>query len=162
MKKLSALILGCAILLTSCSFDITKDDVENAKHVFSEQIDNLYELYENGGKEILSNLSIDKAKEMVNDIIEKIPEDKKELAYKGIEKGVELVEDGKEILVNELSVDVSLEGMKEEIEEFLESLANIDARISVGDLVIEKIDDNYKLDCTINFYYSSEKEKDNE
>jgi len=157
MRIIKFCIIGLILLLTSCSFDITQDDVNKAKDIFSEQIDKLYELYETSGKEILSDLSIEKAEGMLNDMLAKIPEDKKELVYKGVEKGIALVEDGKEVLANELSMDVSLEGVKEEIEGFLDSLSNIDARISVDNLNIEKTEDNYKLDCTINFFYSSEK-----
>lgn len=153
MKKI--LILFCALLLTACSFDITQKDVDKVKDVFAEQIDNLYQLYETSGKKILSELSFEKAKGMLDDALAKIPQDKIELVNKGIEKGITLVQDGKEILANELSIDLSLEGVQEEIEAFLESLANIDARISVGDVIIEKTDDNYKLDCTINFFYEN-------
>lgn len=155
MKLINVFLISCLILLSACSFDITQEDVDNAKNIFSEQLDKLYSAYENGGKELLSNLSFENAENMLNDILDKIPEDKKELVNKGIEKGITLLEDGKEILANELSVEVSVEGLKEEIEEFLESLSNIDARISVGDVNIEKTEDNYKLDCTINFYYEN-------
>lgn len=157
MRFLSFVMLSCALLLTSCSFDITKDDVDKVKDIFDEQVDKLYNLYETSGKEIFSDLSIDKAEEMLNNLLAKIPEDKKELVYEGINKGVSLLEDGKEILVNELSMNVSLEGVQEEIEAFLESLSGLDARISVDNLKIEKTEDNYKLDCTINFFYSSGK-----
>lgn len=150
-------VLVCALLLTSCSFDITREDVDKAKDVFSEQLDNLYELYENNVKGILEDLSFEKAEDMLNDILAKIPEDKKEVVYNGIEKGITLFEDGKEILANELSIDLSLEGVKEEIENFLEELSKIDARISVDDVKIEKTGDNYKLDCTVNFFYSNQK-----
>lgn len=151
------LIVCLGLVLTSCSFDISQNDVDKAKEVFSEQLDKLYALYEDQGKKILDDLTIENAKSMLNDIMEKIPEDKKELVYKGIEKGVELAENGKEILANELSIDVSLEGVKEEIQNFLESLSNIDTKISIDNVIIEKNGDNYKLDCTINFFYSSEK-----
>ena len=127
------------------------------KTIFSEQLDNLYELYENGAKDILSDFSVEKAEKMLSDMLDKIPEDKKKLVYQGIEKGIELVEDGKQVLADELSMKVSFEGMQEEIEAFLESLSNIDARISIGDVKIEKTDDNYKLDCSINFYYENRK-----
>lgn len=157
MRFFSLIVVSCALMLTSCSFDITKDDVDRVKDIFAEQVDKLYNLYETSGKEILSDLSIDKAEDMLNDLLAKIPEDKKELVYEGINKGVSLLEDGKEILVNELSMNVSLEGVQEEIEAFLESLSGLDARISVDNLKIEKTEDNYKLDCTINFFYSSGK-----
>lgn len=153
MKKI--LIVVSVLLLAACSFDITKNDVDKVKDIFSEQLDNLYYLYENNVKDILKDFSLEKAETMLNDVLASIPEDKKELVYKGIEKGITLVEDGKEVLANELSMDISVEGVKEEIEKILESLSNIDARISVGDVVIEKTDDNYKLDCTINFFYEN-------
>lgn len=155
MRILKTFVISLMLVLTSCSFNITEEHVDKVKNVFSEQLDNLYQLYENGAKDILADLSVEKAEEMLNGVLAKIPEDKKELVYKGIEKGVSLIEDGKEVLANELSIDVSLEGMQEEIENFLESLSNIDARISVGDVIIEKTDDNYKLDCTINFFYEN-------
>jgi len=155
MKVIKILMMCSLIVLTSCSFNITKDDVDKVKDVFSKQLDNLYQLYESGAKDILSDLSVEKAEEMLNGLLSKIPDDKKELIYGGIEKGVSLLEDGKEILANELSIDVSLEGMKNEIEDFLQSLADLDARISVGDVSIEKTDGNYKLDCTINFFYNA-------
>ena len=157
MKLLKILVIGSIFVLTSCSFDISKDDVDKAKAVFSEQLDNLYELYENGAKDILSDLSVEKAEEILDGILSKIPEDQKELIHQGIEKGITLIEDGKEVLANELSMNVSLEGVKEEIETFLDSLSTIDARLSLDDVKIEKTGDNYKLDCTINFFYSSEK-----
>lgn len=156
MRIIKTFIVGLALILTSCSFNITEDNVNKVKDVFSEQIDNLYQLYTNGTKEILSDLSVEKAEEMLNNILSKIPDEKKELAYKGIEKGVSLIENGKEILANELSIDVSLEGMKEEIEGFLKSLSDLNARISIGNVNIEKDGDNYKLDCTINFFYNSD------
>jgi hypothetical protein len=149
------MISSMLLLLPACSFDINKNDVDKVKEVFSEQLDNLYYLYENNVKDILKDFSLEKAENMLNDILASIPEDKKELVYKGIEKGITLVEDGKEILANELSIDISVEGVKEEIEKVLESLSNIDARISVGDVIIEKTKDNYKLDCTINFFYEN-------
>lgn len=157
MGIFKVLIVFIGLLLTSCSFDITQNDVDKAKEVFSEQLDKIYAIYEDQGKKILNDLTIDNAKNMLNDIMTKIPEDKKELVYKGIEKGVELAENGKEILANELAIDVSIEGVKEEVQNFLESLSKIDARMSVDNIMIEKNGDNYKLDCTINFFYSSEK-----
>ena len=157
MKLLKVVIISLMMFLVSCSFDITKNDVDKIKDVFSEQLDNLYELYETGAKSILSDLSAEKAEKMLDELLAKIPEDKKEFVYKGLEKGVSLIENGKEILANELSMNVSVEGVYEEIEGFLESLSNIDARISVGDVIIEKTDDNYKLDCTINFFYENKK-----
>lgn len=157
MKIIKVLIISLCVFLSACSFDITKNDVDKVKEVFSEQLDNLYYLYENNVKDILKDFSLEKALNILNDVLESIPEDKKELAYKGIEKGITLIEDGKEILANELSIDISIEGMKEEIEKVLESLSNIDARISLGDVVIEKTNDNYKLDCTINFFYENKK-----
>ena len=54
MKLLKILLVCFICFLTSCSFDISKDDVDKAKAVFSEQLDNLYALYENGAKDILS------------------------------------------------------------------------------------------------------------
>lgn len=158
MKVLKFVTMSLIFILTSCSFNIDSEKIDEAKNVFSEHLDKIYEMYENNGKKILADLSVDKAEEMLNGILTQIPDDKKELVYKGIEKGVELVEDGKEILANELSMDVSLEGMQEEIESFLDSLGKIDARITVGNLLIEKTDNAYKLDCTINFFYSSEKQ----
>ena len=83
------------IMLSACSFNITQDDVDKAKEVFSEQLDNLYQLYEKGVNDILPELSVDKAEKMLNDVLAKIPEDKKELVSKGIEKGVTLFEDCK-------------------------------------------------------------------
>lgn len=157
MIKLKFLMLTFILLLSACSFNITQDDVDKAKDVFSKQLDNLYQLYEKGINDVLPELSVDKAENMLNDILTKIPDDKKELVYGGIKKGVTLLEDGKEVLVNELAMNVSLEGMQKEIEDFLESLSGIDARISVGDVKIEKTEDKYKLDCTINFFYGVEK-----
>ena len=157
MKILKILVISFALVLTSCSFDITQNEVDKVKEVFSEQLDKLYYLYENNVKDIMEDFSLEKAENMLNDILANIPEDKKELVYNGVEKGIKLLEDGKEILANELSMDISVEGMKEEIEKVLESLSNIDARISVGDVIIEKTEDNYKLDCTINFFYENKK-----
>ena len=97
------MISSMLLLLPACSFDINKNDVDKVKEVFSEQLDNLYYLYENNVKDILKDFSLEKAENMLNDILASIPEDKKELVYKGIEKGITLVEDGKEILANELS-----------------------------------------------------------
>ena len=88
-------------------------------------------------------------------MLDKIPEEKREFINKGIEKGVTLVEGGKEILADKLSIDVSLEGAREEIAAFLEALVELDAKISVEDVKIEKTDDNYKLDCTIDFFYNA-------
>ena len=155
MKIMKIFSILSLFILTACSFNFSETDVEKVKDVFSKQLNNLYELYEKGTKDILADLSIEKAEEMLSGLIEKIPEDKKELVYSGIEKGVTLLEDGKEILANELSIDVSLEGVQKEIEDFLKSLADLDARISVGDVNIEKTGDNYKLDCTINFFYNA-------
>ena len=155
MKLIKISLLCLLFLLSACSFDISKDDLDKAKDVFSEQIDKLYDLYDNNVKDILEDFSVDKAEKMLDDIMTKIPEDKKKLISNGIKKGVTLVEDGKEVIANELSMKVSLEGVQEEIEEFLTALSNIDARISVGDVIIEKNDDNYKLDCTINFFYEN-------
>lgn len=155
MKIIKILIISLCLFLSACSFDITKNDVDKVKEVFSDQLDNLYYLYENNVKDILKDFSLEKAENILNDALESIPEDKKELAYKGIEKGIALVENGKEILANELSMDISVEGMKDEIEKVLESLSKIDARISLDDVVIEKTNDNYKLDCTIKFFYEN-------
>lgn len=157
MKLLKILVISLTLVLASCSFNLTQDDVNKAKDVFSEQLDNLYALYENGAKNILSDFSIEKAETMLNDVLAKIPEDKKELINQGIEKGITLVEDGKEVLANELSMNVSLEGVQEEIEAFLDSLSTIDARLSLENVKIEKTNDTYKLDCTINFFYKSGK-----
>lgn len=157
MKILKLLVISFALVLTSCSFDITQNEVDKVKEVFSEQLDKLYYLYENNVKDIMEDFSLEKAENMLNDILASIPEDKKELVYNGVEKGIKLLEDGKEVLANELSMDISVEGVKAEIEKILESLSNIDARISVDDVVIEKTEDNYKLDCTINFFYENKK-----
>ena len=145
MRIITILVVSFGLFLTSCSFDITKNDVDKVKDIFSEQLDNLYYLYENNVKDIVKDFSFQKAEKMMNEILSSIPDDKKELIYNGIEKGITLIEDGKEILANELSIDVSIEGVQEEIENFLESLSNIDTRISVGDVVIEKTDDIVKF-----------------
>ena len=155
MKILKILVVSSVLILTSCSFNITQNEVDKVKDVFSEQLDKLYYLYENNVKDIMEDFSLEKAENVLNDILASIPEDKKELVYNGVEKGIKLLEDGKEVLANELSMDISVEGLKEEIEKVLESLSNIDARISVGDVIIEKTEDNYKLDCTINFFYEN-------
>jgi len=135
MKLIKVGVVSLICLLSACSFNISREDVDKAKDVFSEQLDNLYELYENNVKDIVSDFSVEKAEKTLNDIMSKIPEDKKSLVSDGIKKGITLIEDGKEILANELSMKVSLEGVQEEIEEFLTSLANIDARVSVGDVI---------------------------
>lgn len=153
LKKL--VILSCLIFTTSCSFNIAKENVDKVKEIFDEQLTNLYELYKANGKEFLSELSFEKAEDMLNNMLYKIPEDKRGFINKGIEKGVTLIEGGKEILADKLSIDVSLEGAQEEISAFLESLVELDAKISVQDVKIEKTDDNYKLDCTIDFFYNA-------
>lgn len=159
MNLVKVLSIVCLLLLPACSFDVKQEDVDKVKDVFNEQLDNLYYLYETKGKDLLANLTFDNAKKMLDGVLDKIPEDKKEIAYKGIEKGIVLLEDGKEILADKLEIDLSVEGVKEEIEQFLDKLASVDARLSLGNVVIEKVDDKYKLDCTVNFYYNSDKNR---
>lgn len=149
--KIAKIIVVCGlILMTSCSFNINKNEIEKVTENINKQIDVICE----ESKTLLSNLSFEKAEEILEGIMEKIPEDKKQIAYKGIEKGVKLLDDGKEVIANELQIDFSIEGAKEEIEKFLGELAKLNAKISIGDVKVEKTDDDYKLDCTINFYYN--------
>jgi HD superfamily phosphodiesterase len=112
MGRIIFWVISLGVVLTSCSFDITKDDVDKVKDIFSAQLDNLYYLYENNIKDIVEDFSLEKAEIMLNDILSNIPDDKKELVYKGIEKGITLVEDGKEVLADKLSIDISFEGVE--------------------------------------------------
>ena len=157
MEILKKFLLISLIFLTSCSFELNDQEIDKAKEVFSEQLNNLYEICEDTGKKIGTDISFEKANGMLEKVISTIPEEDKEIIYKGIEKGITIIENGKEVLANQLEIDLSVEGAKEEIEILLEKLSNIDARISVENVDIEKTDDNYKLDCTINFFYSSSK-----
>ena len=57
--RISKILLICGlILLPSCSFNINQEDVDKVKETFSNQLSSLYD----EGKELLSNLSFEKAK----------------------------------------------------------------------------------------------------
>lgn len=139
--KIALFILVC-IVLTGC----TQEEKElTVDEIFKEDLRIAYEISSEEGKKILEDISVEKVKDIMKDIDANI-------TYKEITQGIANDENNVKTACVKLPVDIKLIGNEEEIKGFITDIHEMDNRISVGDINISKVDEEYEIDLTVNFF----------
>lgn len=144
------------LLLVACG-NVKKE--EKPDDIFRGELRKIYNISEEGNKEILDIIS----KDIVSKVLEKEIDFN---SFKGINTEYNEISEG--IINNsagekkgcfKLPVRITFNGTEEQVKSLIDSIGNISSRISAGDISIEKKEGLFKLDCEVNFFGKSKDDK---
>lgn len=150
-------IILCTFLLVACG-NVKKEG--NPDDIFRGELKKIYNISEKEDKEILNVISKDIVSEAISKEIDFNSFSGINIEYNEILEGIVSNSAGEKKGCFKLPTQIAFKGTEEQIKSFMSCLHNINSRISIGDIKIEKENETlFRLNCEVNFFGQSKENK---
>ena len=147
MKFIKIISIISLILLTACN-DVTYEKI-STDEIFKDELKKVYSLYEEK-KNIPESITEDDVKIILGSVNKDIVYYDMKVNYGELTQGL-IRNNNERITVVKIPVELSLKADEDNIKLFLNRIIGLENRIIIGDVLVEKENEYYKVECNISF-----------